>query len=175
MKKLAFACVIAAFSFEVGCKTMTVAPVAPVNSANRIPPGARIYVATPNDGNYNGRLYPGSGAVVATAFDSAFSRFSNSVIVGPRSDSAADGIARAKEKNCAYAVMPNITKWEDRATEWSGIRDKMELFVKVIRVDDGVSIASAEIKGKSRWMTFGGDHPQDLVKVPVDQFVATLF
>jgi hypothetical protein len=174
MKTLTIACVIAAFCFGTGCQTTTVEPVSSV-AAKKIARGARIYVATPRDGSYNGRQYQGSGATVASAFDAALSRYADSVIVGPGSDSTAEVIATAKEKNCAYAVIPKITRWEDRATEWSGIRDKMELFVKVLSVESGTAVASAEIKGKSAWATFGGDHPEDLVKAPVQEFVAGLF
>ena len=174
MKRIIIACVIAAVSVGTGCQTTTVEPVssAPMKKIAR---GTCIYVVIPHDGSYDGRQYQGSGATVASAFDAALSRYADSVIVGAGSDSTAEVIAIAKEKKCTYAVIPKITRWEDRATEWSGIRDKMELLVKVVGVDDGAVVASAEIKGKSAWATFGGDHPEDLVKVPVQEFVAGLF
>jgi len=90
-------------------------------------------------------------------------------------ETTADAVEAARMKRCTYLIIPKITHWEDRATEWSGIRDKMELFVKVIRVEDGVELRSAEIKGKSSWATFGGDHPQDLLKEPVAEFAVSLF
>jgi hypothetical protein len=39
----------------------------------------------------------------------------------------------------------------------------------------GKEIASVVLSGKSRWATFGGDHPEDLLPEPVGQYVATLY
>jgi hypothetical protein len=166
--------VLATLFGVAGCETTTVEPVSsgPVKKMLR---GSSIYVVTPNDGSFNGRQYQGSGTTVASAFDVALSRFADSVIVGDKRDSTAEVIAVAKEKKCVYAVIPKITRWEDRKTEWSGIRDKMDVFVKIVRVEDGVVMASAEIKGKSGFVTAGGDNPEDLVKAPVQEFVASLF
>lgn len=164
---------VAVFSVT-GCQTTTVESVSS-SPTKKLTRGANVYVVTPTDGSYNGKQYKGSGASVATAFEAALSRYADSVIVGERRDSTADVVAAAKEKKCAYAVIPKISRWEDRATEWSGIRDKMELFVKIVRIEDGAEMVSAEIKGKSGWATFGGDHPEDLLKAPVQEFVAGLF
>jgi hypothetical protein len=134
-----------------------------------------VYVVTPRDGSYNGKQYTGSGATVANAFSAALSRFASDVIVGEFVESASSAAEAAKSRHCAYVLIPKITRWEDRATEWSGIRDKMELFVKIVNTSDGTVASSAEIKGKSRWATFGGDHPEDLLKEPVEEWVATLY
>ncbi len=160
--------------FLTACQTTTVesASSAPTKKLTR---GTSIYVVTPADGSYGGKQYTGSGVAVSSAFEAALSRYADSVIVGERQGSTAEAVAAAKEKKCAYAIIPKITRWEDRATEWSGIRDKMELFVKVVRVEDGAEMASAEVKGKSAWATFGGDHPEDLLKAPVQEFVSSLF
>jgi hypothetical protein len=37
------------------------------------------------------------------------------------------------------------------------------------------TIDSVIINGKSRWGTFGGDHPQDLLHEPIGQYVDSLF
>jgi hypothetical protein len=134
-----------------------------------------VYIVTPRDGNYGDIKYPGSGMSVASAFDTALQRYSDDVVVGGLAETAAVALATAKEKKCVYLIIPKITRWEDRATEWSGKRDKMELFVRIIRVEDGSELRSAEIQGRSSWATFGGDHPQDLLKEPVTEFVGSLF
>lgn len=134
-----------------------------------------VYVVTPRDGSYGDDKYKGSGASVASAFESALLRYAENVLVGGSAETTAEATEAAKAKKCTYLILPKITHWEDRATEWSGIRDKMELFVKVIRVEDGAELHSVEIKGKSSWATFGGDHPQDLLKEPVTEFITALF
>jgi hypothetical protein len=174
MKKLLIACMITTASFGPGCSTTAVVPASTV-VAKKIPRGARICVITPVDGSYEGDPYPGSGATVASAFNTVLSRSAQCVVAGQGSDFASGPLSVARARNCAYVVVPRITHWEDRATEWSGKRDKMELSVRVLRADNGNEVASATINGKSAWATFGGDHPQDLVAAPVEAFVATLF
>ncbi|HHS7683625.1 TPA: DUF4823 domain-containing protein [Yersinia enterocolitica] len=36
-------------------------------------------------------------------------------------------------------------------------------------------ISSTIINGKSKWATFGGDHPQDLLAKPVSEYISSLF
>ncbi len=174
MRKIIIACFIAALTLGSGCQTTSVEPVA-AGPVRKIAPGARIYIVTPRDGRYGDQQYQGSGETVASAFDGAFSRYADSVIIGSSGDDTKDIFAAAKEKQCQYIVIPKIIHWEDRATEWSGIRDKMEIFVKVVSVETNIEVVSAYINGKSGWATFGGDHPEDLVKAPVAQFAASLF
>lgn len=65
-----------------------------------------------------------------------------------------------------YYVIPEILHWEDRATEWSGIPDRLEVKLSIF---DGnkKELASTIITGKSKWATLGGDHPQDLLPEPL--------
>lgn len=174
MKSAARFLAILTFGATAGCQTTSVQPLAS-SVATKLPRGSIICVTTPADGVYGDRPYPGSGATVASAFDTALTRYADTIIVRELRESTSEQVALAREKMCTYMVIPKIAHWEDRATEWSGIRDKMELIVKIVRVDENLEIASAEIKGKSAWATFGGDHPQDLVKAPVEEFVAGLF
>jgi hypothetical protein len=72
-------------------------------------------------------------------------------------------------------VYPTILHWEDRATEWSGIPDRVEIKIEIIGATTGKGLDSAIIKGKSGLATFGGDHPQDLLPKPVEDYVSGLF
>ena len=81
----------------------------------------------------------------------------------------------AKASGATYLVAPEILHWEDRATEWSGKPDRVDVDIRVIAPTSGAVIASSVISGKSKWATFGGDHPQDLLPEPVDEYVGTLF
>jgi len=59
----------------------------------------------------------------------------------------------------AYYVASEILHWEDRATEWSGLPDKIEIKVIIYDTKSGREISSAVLSGRSKWTTFGGDHP----------------
>ena len=63
----------------------------------------------------------------------------------------------------------------DRATEWSARADKVEVQFEAVDVSSGRRIAKTIIKGRSGLATFGGDHPQDLLPEPIDEFVDQLF
>lgn len=117
-----------------------------------IPRNASIYIVSPTDGNYGSRTYKGSGVSVANAFKSAFSRYSDHVIVGPFEESTKALLETAKQKECGYAVVPRIVSWEDRATEWSGKPDRIEIMVKVFNTEESASVTSSSIKGKSSWL-----------------------
>jgi hypothetical protein len=173
MKTISTTIILIAVCLLTACQTATVEmSTVPFRKLDR---GVSVYVVTPADGSYGRRSYAGSGEFVSGSFGSALAPYADSVIIGQHQSSTAEVLAAAREKRCVYVVIPEITRWEDRATEWSGIRDKMELFVKILRVEDGAEVASAEIKGRSAWATFGGDHPQDLVMAPVKEFIRGLF
>jgi Domain of unknown function (DUF4823) len=36
-------------------------------------------------------------------------------------------------------------------------------------------VASTLISGQSKWATFGGDHPQDLLPEPLNSYVESLY
>jgi hypothetical protein len=56
----------------------------------------------------------------------------------------------------AYYVDPEILHWEDRATEWSGRPDTIEIRISIYDSTSEDELASAVLKGKSKWATFGG-------------------
>lgn len=78
------------------------------------------------------------------------------------------------KQNYTYYVVPEILHWEDRNTEWSGIPDRVE--IKLVVYDTLRSeLASVVVSGKSKWATFGGDHPEDLLPEPLRQYVESLY
>ncbi|MHB1307268.1 MAG: DUF4823 domain-containing protein [Limisphaerales bacterium] len=151
--------------------------MAPLGQAapDQVSPSAKFLVAATADGVYGSQTYPGSGMAVARTFEKALLRHARSVTVLPVQGDVEAAILQASELGCAVLVFPRIVHWEDRATEWSGRRDKLSLIVRVMDVGSGRCLRDAEISGKSSWFTFGGDHPQDLLSEPIQEFVATLF
>lgn len=74
-----------------------------------------------------------------------------------------------------YYVKPVILHWEERATEWSGKPDVIEIQVVIYDTLSKKSIANSSFKGASKWATFGGDHPQDLLPEPTEKYVKALY
>jgi hypothetical protein len=143
-------------------------------STAKLATGSSVLIATPANGTYGGKTYSGSGPATAQAVQSAFHRYTNSVgIVSACSDF--DCLLRTSGGSAKYYVVPVILHWEDRATEWSGKRDKIEIKLMVFDGETGLELSSAVIAGKSKWATFGGDHPQDLLVEPISEHVQGLY
>jgi Domain of unknown function (DUF4823) len=136
--------------------------------------GKSVLIATPANGWYGKTEYPDSGRMTAFATRAAFARFTNNSVVSVGCKDLACLKSNTKGP-FDYYVIPEILHWEDRATEWSGLPDKIE--VKVVVYDGGTAkeVASTLISGQSKWATFGGDHPQDLLPEPLNSYVASLY
>jgi len=145
------------------------------NGSARITSADRIYISTPNDGEYGDHVYDGSGRNTSKIISSALSAKTRLIRIGGVAANFEDALAQAQRTDQDILVFPSILHWEDRATEWSMIPDRVEVKVDVVRVQTGDVISSGVIKGKSGLATFGGDHPQDLLPEPVAEFVSSLF
>ena len=134
-----------------------------------------LYVAVSRDGAYGTAVYAGSGAMTSQTLVSAFSKHAQNVEMSHGYETFDEALATARAKKVKYLIYPTILHWEDRATEWSAIPDQVEVKVEIVDVQTGKAIESAVISGKSGLATLGGDHPQDLLPKPVEEFVSSLY
>lgn len=144
------------------------------NSSEKLIKDLPVVISKPTDGAYNTRTYAGSGDSTATAVRAAFLRYTDSVTVYD----TCDDIACLKKNHPAsrgYYVIPQILHWEDRATEWSGIPDKIEVKITIYNAESNNRVASTIISGKSKLVTLGGDHPQDLLPDPLNTYISNLY
>lgn len=133
-----------------------------------------VVIAKPADGAYETHNYAGSGNATATAVKAAFLQHSDNVSIFTDCEDTAC-LKRNHPINRGYYVIPQILHWEDRATEWSGIPDKIEVKITIYNAESNARVASTIISGKSKWATFGGDHPQDLLPEPVNAYISSLY
>lgn len=112
--------------------------------------------------------------MTSAEISSSFKRHSNQVKVTINCDSVAQCLLEAEKAGYDYLVVPEILHWEDRATEWSGKPDRVEIKISTYKVQSEVEIHSTIIAGRGKWVTLGGDHPQDLLSEPMDNYVSTL-
>jgi hypothetical protein len=109
-------------------------------------------------GAYGKHTYIGSGASVQREIIAAL----RLVGVDARTDqlSAASNFGQATS---LWRVTPLILEREDRATEWSGKPDRIRIELRTLD-PTGTLINATAIFGISKWVTLGGDHPQDMIR-----------
>ncbi len=164
---------LAAICFVSGCaSTYEQTPLK--TPTQQLQSGKSILIATPKNGFYENKEYPASGRMTALAIHAAFARYANNVAVSSECSNL-DCLKNSQSAAVDYFVVPEILHWEDRNTEWSGKKDKLEIKVAVYDAADGTELSNIIISGESKWATFGGDHPQDLLPEPINQYVASLY
>ena len=136
---------------------------------------SRVYIAMPEDGLDKKEPVPGSGRRVALALQDAFKRHSRNVLLGRRTEHLDEALQHARDLEYEYVAIPTLLKWEDRPTEWTGVRDKLQVKIEVFSVQTREVLHSTTIDSKGKWMTDGEAAPQDLLAAPVDKFVRSLF
>jgi hypothetical protein len=161
--------------FLVGCKstysekTVTTAPPPILKSTTR------VYIATPFDASYKKKVAQGSGKQTSQALAVAFGRYGRSVYTGKLPEGLTEALESARKYNVDYLVYPNIINWEDHDTEWSGVRDRLEIKIDLIEAGTGEVAFSREISSIGKWMTDGGETPGDLLATPCEEFVNALY
>ena len=133
-----------------------------------------VLISTPQDGWYANTQYRNSGKMTANAIRAAFSKYASVVEVND-SCHGDDCLSAIDVTKHGYYVKPEILQWEERATEWSGKPDRIEIQIVVFDTMTKKELANSSYTGKSKWGTFGGDHPQDLLPEPTENFVKTLY
>ena len=140
-----------------------------------IPRSASLYVALPEPGRYENQHYEKSGEQTRDAIASAMQPHVAEVQVGATPEDYEAALNSARGLGATHIVVPTIEHWEERATEWSGKPDRIVVKIWIADVSSGEVMDAAEISGKSRWATFGGDHPEELLPRAVGDYVALIF
>jgi len=136
---------------------------------------SRIYVAIPFDATFKGKVAEHSGKQAADALAEAFSKNTRSVYSSKFPESLSEALESARKFNAEYLIYPVLLKWEDRTTEYSGRRDKLEMRVDTIDLSNSTVVYSEMIDATGKWMTEGGDTPGDLLQQPCQSYVNSLF
>jgi hypothetical protein len=136
----------------------------PTHDQGHLRVAATIFVVTPRDGRDDRpKTYEGSGVWTSSALADALRARGMQVVMGGTETALPKAIEAAAAAGADFIVYPQISHWSDRATEWSGIPDRITLLITVYDVATSAVLDRQEIRASSRWATFGGDHPQELL------------
>ena len=136
--------------------------------------GAGVAVLVPPNGRHREKVYGGSGQATAQAIVAAFARHAERVDA-IRARDCKDAQQRATKQGYEYLICPTILHWEDRATEWSGKRDKIEVRLALRDATTNSMVDTVVVAGQSKLASFGGDHPQELLAKPFDRYADSLY
>ena len=132
-----------------------------------------VAIMLPNDGTYSGTVYAGSGKVVATTIKRAtFGKVQTSEIV--ETTNQKEALAYCKDKGIRFLIQPSILHWEDRATNWSGMRDFIKIEVLLVNPRDTSTLNSIMYNASSSWWTFVNTPPEDMLDESFDKAIHKL-
>ncbi len=133
------------------------------------------YISNPKDGQYDGDNYVNSGQMTR---DALFNELSILGVKAEKADetlSKDDSLLNAKQQGYNILIYPTILHWEDRATEWSGLRDRAKIKLELIDTNTESTVDSTVFDLVGTWWTFGGLHPQDMVDEAVKEYFKEIF
>ena len=144
------------------------------NPTQSLPQHSSYYIALPEDGQYGAKPYAGSGKMTSSVIKAALQKNSQKAVNASRIEAFDEALNSARRGGFSYLVFPIILHWEDRATEWNFMRDKVEVKIEIVDVFSGEAESATTIEGKSGIATLGGDHPQDLLPDPIYEYFSSI-
>jgi uncharacterized protein DUF4823 len=139
--------------------------------AVKIPAESKFYVTQPKDGVYGNTNYAGSGNMTSSSVSTELSKKGSEVVASEGVETLDVARENASSVGADYLFFTKILHWEDRATEWSLLSDKITMNYVIYDASTGQKVASTTASATSGIATLGGDHPQDLVPKTVQDFL----
>jgi hypothetical protein len=166
---------VAGFALLTACKSTYSEKELSSEAPPILKSNTRIYVAIPFDATFKDEVVQGSGKQTAQAFQVAFLRYTRSVYMSRFPESLGEALEIARNGHMEYVLYPTIVRWEDRATEFTGRRDRLTIKADLIDLATSKVVFSREFEATGKWMTDGGETPKDLLEQPAEQYVNALF
>jgi len=140
----------------------------------------RFLVFPFRDPSYKDKEIAGTGGRLTNPFAAACSQYGLNIIPifndkfqPSKNVNILDAIAYAKENGVDFIITGQVTKWVDRATEWSGKRDFLGLAIFVRDVGTGKIVFSAELQEHSNifWSGTPDDFTHSLSRAIAEKFL----
>lgn len=138
-------------------------------------PAGSAYILVPDNAMYFTKECLGSGKATGGVIYSNFSKHLKHVEMAPEGEKLEDGLKKAKDSGFTYLVDSKILRWEDHVTEWNGQMDQIELQMDIHDIQLSRLIDSVKFIGHGTWSTWGGYHPQHILKKTMPEYVDSLF
>ena len=89
-----------------------------------------VAITVSEDGFYGSNFYAGSGRTLSNVIKQEMKPYSSKVMILKNYETL-DEIPETELERYDYFIIPAILHWEDRATSWSGIPDKVEVEIEI--------------------------------------------
>lgn len=132
-----------------------------------------IAITVCEDGIYGSDIYIGSGRTVANILKQQLASYGKKVTV-LRNKEVFEDLTEDDFNNYEYFFIPEIIHWEDRATVWSGLPDKVEIAIDVYDSNKNL-LKSVILTGKSASITLGTTDLSELIQEPFADFCKAVF
>ena len=134
-------------------------------------PDEAIFIIVPKDAPDE----PGSGRSAATALQSMFQDYAQRIKLSDEIATTETHLNSARAGGFSFLVEPLVWEWKEEPTEWSGVSDKLDVTLRLLRVSTGEVAATARIKSKSTFWTLGGDKVEHLLIASGKTWVQSLY
>lgn len=122
----------------------------------------KIGVMQPKDPSYADEHYPGSGLILSNRVKEALHGSAKEVVM-LGTDQLDEAIRICENNGVQFIIRPIIQHWEDRATNWSGLPDKIALELILIDSPGGGTLNSLLFNASSTFFTFTNQPPEHML------------
>lgn len=124
-----------------------------------------VVIQMPADGSFRGAVYYGSGRDSGNALQRSFAEFASKA-------SLVRCVPGACDRGSGYFVVAQVLNWEDRATGWSGNRDRIAMKVTISDAVTGKVLSSHVVLSAG---TLTVRLSSDLLPSTTSRFVGSLY
>ena len=140
---------------------------------NVLYPQSRFLLVTPVNGMYGNTVYPSSGFEVIQALTKELQHYTNAIATIPVPVTI-EQIYPQDLAQTDYVIIPQILHWEDRATGWSFVPDRIEVRFDIYN-NQRQLIDSYLINGRSAYIVWVSKQPNSLLPKPIRNMLKELF
>ena len=156
-----------------GCATQKIS--SPVHLAAPLSRATKVFICVPENGKFEKITYPNSGRQTALALAEQASKRFSGVELSRGALSEEEAIKAATEAKCAYVLEAIILHWEDRATEWSGRPDRLQIELHCVDVASGKAVDVSSLEAQTGIFGAMGHEPQDFLPALFADYCDRLF
>ena len=174
MRKNVFSLAISLLFFSSCMTTNTITPNS--NYSNiKIANSDIIFIAMPRDGGYGNDIVSGSGRTTLSKLQYVLEDYARKIYTGTMYEQLEDCKNTAIEKNAKYLFFPTIVNWEDRATAWSGLPDRVEIKMVIYDLEKDQIVYSTLLRSKGTSVTMKSTDPSELLLDLFGGFVKQIY